>query len=406
MQLFHTAARQMSARRWLRLRELEAFMRVPVWALGLKGLWQTCFLPLHSNIVRLWRASGPTWLVSYLKECTRIIVYWASDSPYSVLANGVRVSRARSGLPLLLPAKLRYVLSSKRRGRVTGWMALRCVLSILTVYRVIGCRPVLKIETITDSFSGLSTTLPFEELRRVVALFPGSLILMPATPHLMSESAGPNYPRATWSSGLDALAFLANPIIWASWIVIAIATRSWMLLSWQLGVVILSAPVIPFLALLGNFPVKLGRLAKLFEGAGKVRVIAITDWWTQCLLLPLHSAIFTLLKGIDQDGTHDQIRPLKLLNEIARGRPSYSFDLSAATDRLPIDLQVQVLKLFGVRWAGAWAVLLTWRGWHLGSKVIKYTVGQPMGAYSSWAMLALTHHVIVQLAAYRAGHRE
>lgn len=285
-------------------------------------------------------------------------------------------------------------------------MALRCVLSILTVYRVIGCRPVLKIETITDSFQGLSTTLPFEELHRVIALFPGSLILKPATPHLMSEAAGPNYPRATWSSGLDALAFLPNPLIWVSWIVIAIATRSWMLLSWQLGVVILSAPVIPLLALLGSFPIKLGRLAKLFEGAGKVRVIAITDWWTQCLLLPLHSAIFALLKGIDQDGTHDQIRPLKLLSEIARGRPSYSFDLSAATDRLPIDLQVQVLKLFGVRWANAWAVLLTWRGWHLGSKVIKYTVGQPMGAYSSWAMLALTHHVIVQLAAYRAGHRE
>lgn len=28
--------------------------------------------------------------------------------------------------------------------------------------------------------------------------------------------------------------------------------------------------------------------------------------------------------------------------------------------------------------------------------VIKYSVGQPMGAYSSWAMLALTHHMIVQ----------
>jgi hypothetical protein len=30
------------------------------------------------------------------------------------------------------------------------------------------------------------------------------------------------------------------------------------------------------------------------------------------------------------------------------------------------------------------------------NKLITYSVGQPMGAYSSWAMLALTHHVIVQ----------
>jgi len=32
-----------------------------------------------------------------------------------------------------------------------------------------------------------------------------------------------------------------------------------------------------------------------------------------------------------------------------------------------------------------------------------YGCGQPMGAYSSWAMLALTHHFLVQVSAWRAG---
>jgi hypothetical protein len=32
------------------------------------------------------------------------------------------------------------------------------------------------------------------------------------------------------------------------------------------------------------------------------------------------------------------------------------------------------------------------------NEIIRYAVGQPMGAYSSWAMLALTHHMIVQLS--------
>jgi hypothetical protein len=36
-------------------------------------------------------------------------------------------------------------------------------------------------------------------------------------------------------------------------------------------------------------------------------------------------------------------------------------------------------------------------------KYYKYSVGQPMGAYSSWAMLALTHHVIVRCAALNSG---
>jgi hypothetical protein len=44
------------------------------------------------------------------------------------------------------------------------------------------------------------------------------------------------------------------------------------------------------------------------------------------------------------------------------------------------------------------------RDWYLEGKLISYEVGQPMGAYSSFAMLALTHHVIVHIAAQRAGY--
>jgi hypothetical protein len=37
---------------------------------------------------------------------------------------------------------------------------------------------------------------------------------------------------------------------------------------------------------------------------------------------------------------------------------------------------------------------------------LKYSVGQPMGCLSSFNMLALTHHVIVQIAAIQAGFTE
>lgn len=39
-------------------------------------------------------------------------------------------------------------------------------------------------------------------------------------------------------------------------------------------------------------------------------------------------------------------------------------------------------------------------------KVIHYSVGQPMGAYSSWAMLALTHHFLVQSYYSRSPERD
>jgi hypothetical protein len=45
---------------------------------------------------------------------------------------------------------------------------------------------------------------------------------------------------------------------------------------------------------------------------------------------------------IPQDGTFDQTKPLSYL----KGDYRVSYDLSSATDRLPIKLQIQVLSQF------------------------------------------------------------
>lgn len=39
-------------------------------------------------------------------------------------------------------------------------------------------------------------------------------------------------------------------------------------------------------------------------------------------------------------------------------------------------------------------------------KQLYYGAGQPMGALTSWAMLAVTHHMIVQLAAWLVSGKE
>jgi hypothetical protein len=80
--------------------------------------------------------------------------------------------------------------------------------------------------------------------------------------------------------------------------------------------------------------------------------------------------------------------------------------LSAATDRLPISLQVRILnELTGINNFGeCWSRLMTQRDFMLndGSSV-RYAVGQPMGFKTSFMMLALTHHLIVQAAALESG---
>jgi len=61
-----------------------------------------------------------------------------------------------------------------------------------------------------------------------------------------------------------------------------------------------------------------------------------------------------------------------------------------------------------------WKELLVGRDYILASKnsqfegsngAYRYSVGQPMGCLSSWGMLALSHHMIVQVAARRAGYQ-
>jgi hypothetical protein len=110
------------------------------------------------------------------------------------------------------------------------------------------------------------------------------------------------------------------------------------------------------------------------------------------------------------DGTFDQLKPIDYLDLLPHGK-RFSFDLSAATDRLPIELQKQILSLcVSTQFASQWAEVLVGRSYYLKlkneTKVLSYSVGQPMGALSSWGMLALTHHVIVQVAALRVGFSE
>lgn len=169
----------------------------------------------------------------------------------------------------------------------------------------------------------------------------------------------------------------------------------------------------------------LGKLGLKMEPAGKIRVFAMVDCWTQWAMRPLQESIFQVLRGIPQDGTFDQLAPVKRL--LKSNGEFFSYDLSSATDRLPVRLQEYLLRpVLGIVGAELWKKILTDRPYRLPDKsfvlvpyesegengfllpgttrrslTVKYSVGQPMGALSSWAMLALSHHAIVQWAAYQ-----
>jgi len=166
----------------------------------------------------------------------------------------------------------------------------------------------------------------------------------------------------------------------------------------------------------------LGKLAYKLEAAGKIRVFALVDWWTHAVLEPLHLYIFNILGRIPSDATFDQEGRLnKFVRECdSKGiRGFYCYDLKSATDIIPLPLYVELLiPLIGRRCAELWAKILVDRGFTVpkppkggGSlpddvsvnSVIRYTRGQPMGALSSWAGLAIVHHFLVQFAHMRVG---
>jgi len=146
----------------------------------------------------------------------------------------------------------------------------------------------------------------------------------------------------------------------------------------------------------------LRKLSSVLEPESKIRVIAILDYWTQTSLKPLHDKTMKILKSIDSDFT---FRQDKSRDHLKVG-PYYSLDLSSATDRFPLIIQKMVVsELFGKEYSEAWSDLLVKQEFYVPwlDRTVKYNCGQPMGAYSSWSVFALTHHIIVRASALMVG---
>lgn len=103
----------------------------------------------------------------------------------------------------------------------------------------------------------------------------------------------------------------------------------------------------------------------------------------------------------NQGAPLDRLKHLKLSVQLGSNL-FHSYDLSSARNRLPVALQRDVLYcLLADRYAEPWSSLLVERDWFLKGITYRYSVGQPMGALSSWGMLAYTHHIIVRRSAFR-----
>ena len=426
--------------------------------------WVKAVASFSRFATRMYRMRGSQGLAIYLKAANLLLIRATAGRKLddSRLA-GAAVSKTNGGLPRVICAAHRLRIKGGDKAVIRFWMGL------FTLYRVLTFRGKLSLATITDPGVELPDDLlhdfriflrDFWKMLKAFGVNPLRSVL--STEDLLSPGNRIKRSKSYWrfpslegtrkvlmSSGPNSRVTAGNSVV----------SHGYDALLWSMADDL--RPYLHAMCLftgnihfLDSVPFKLaadertrwlnrnvwaehnlGQLS-IREEPGKLRVFAMVDSVTQWVLYPLHKALFSVLRAIPQDGTFDQLAPVKKLIETLRseGKSSvWSFDLSAATDRIPVELQELTLAGFtSPSFASVWRSLLCNRPYKVpqlwtktfgptgplrevkltsgktqlqSSDTVMYAVGQPMGAYSSWAMLALVHHAIIQFAARKAGHR-
>jgi hypothetical protein len=439
------------------------------------GMIPELLTPVARHLSSLIRHNGQGGAIKHLKVCLFLLYSYLSGNPLKCttpLGWGIRLT---NGLPSYWPEQLRSFI---RSGNLP---MIRVMASILNLYRAMDAKhPQFSTATITQphpDFRENQTFIKFEQFASEI--FPKLLATqfedgsLPSFEYesgqgMLIRTAGANVSGpSSASTVLDAHAWKAAPQNYVrDWFVMhrdaslrrLLDAHSKELVLWftpraqnpeggygyfDKEGVLYAGPTLPdsggmtfngfhmanrcprAVQLLER-PI-LSRLHTIDEPAGKVRVVAICDYWTQVALKPVHEFLFSVLKGLasndatfDQDGvTNDYFqRDLK---------PHWSFDLKAATDSIPLALYKSVLTPIlktsnedltkSKERVELWAKILTDRDFYLPlSKeeaktisdlgtlppTVRYNTGQPMGALSSWASMALVHHALIQFSNWKA----
>lgn len=416
-------------------------------------------------IFRMYKVNGANQVVKYLKASQLALQKAISGDKISNLReldkDLVRSKLTKSGLPPIIPSRDRKLIMADKS---LNSSIIRFWLTLFSLYRVISIPGKLKLSTIIDpslvTTDGEKLVKQFELFIRASSaesMFNTSIMFRKAD-LLLLEAASSTH-KVAW------LGYFTNPGLLDRY-GLGIYARNLLSLMRQpelriffdsLSLKFPFEEVLPLQTeLTGGGPHSdsricnpeggfLGKLSIKEEAAGKLRVFAMVDVWSQTILKPIEKMLAAFLKELPNDGVYDQnASEMRARSKSLEKGFSFGYDLSAATDRLPLGLQSYILDSILPQLGENWAKFLTKRDYYMYlpdsfSKEIsahpnylkakapnsfdvgalelpiyynmrsrpwtslRYCVGQPMGALSSFAMLAVCHHFIVQFA-YRLAY--
>lgn len=277
---------------------------------------------------------------------------------------------------------------------------LRILFTLLRVSRAMSYIGSPDLSSITDSFTGQISDELIRDVKYVCETWEGKIPKPLWKEFHRSTKAGPN-ALAMISSIQELFVLFRDPILVGSLIELGaseLVTKAQHLVDFSID------------KWIDTFKLKrpkedtlIRKLSIINDKEAKTRIIAIGDYWTQSALKPLHDRIFSYLRRIKTDMTFNQLQSRSVLPDQG---PYYSLDLSSATDRFPVEIQKVILgEMIGKDYSEAWTRVVAdyefYVPWE--NRRVKYSVGQPMGLYSSWSVFALSHHIIVQVSALRVG---
>lgn len=157
---------------------------------------------------------------------------------------------------------------------------------------------------------------------------------------------------------------------------------------------------------IGPKPLFGGKITVLQEGGLKARVIAVPVACAQVAFKPLHDTMNTLLRNHPKDCTHNQNKGIAWgSKKLKEGKNLHAVDLSSATDNFPLGFQAAVLDHLGYQYTEEFKQFCQMSFGTKGA-ILKYSKGQPMGLYGSFALFAFSHHVLLGHIERKLGVRD
>lgn len=407
---------------------------------------------LSKRIHSIYKANGPVFTGKYLKQvshCLQRAIACEKDDHYNL---GVYVSLTRGRIPRIIPV----IYRKKLTGENPDPTIVRIVLSVCTLYKLMVVLPANMKEYNLSSINPAGMPYNSAIYKAQQALRERSFELISRLVPKLSEiplhlgfstvpimSAGPlsnlRLPTRTfWSLfglevifkditsyhtlAMDASSMLRclpfDDLYWYSQVWFTDCTHYPMSGVKRMSRRTQTDDMSPLEIYLRSFDrsidaafieymdplLRMGRLCRKIEGAGKVRTFVIGNSFLQRMLYPMHVFAMTVLSKMETDGTYDQHKPL---HRLAGYRELFSYDLKSATDLLPAELSMNLLtSLFTKEIGESWFRLMVTMDLFVPqpegvkkSVFVRFTRGQPLGFYSSWAVFALTHHALVAIAA-------